>query len=196
MEFDLFNMQEIWEEILERSQKSDDDKAKDFQRYLQMFPAEPKLEDFDFYRNYVSNFVLCKELCDKEFLNDLDMPTDEILLLLKFVAASFSSEYDLQYLPEEDKLELTISVQSGEQSITKKLQEIWSVQVKLLFVIYMEEQLHLDFIIAQDEDESMILSSERKERIALFNKKMAQCVFAASGDTRDIESQLDDLLNS
>ena len=200
MEGSIFDFHRLWEEILERSKESDDPNFAEFPVYLKkIYPKEPKLEELDCYREYLSLFVVSGELYGKEFLNDCDMSRDECILLLKLVAASFSSTYEVAYLKDEDKLELTIHVTSGDQSITKKLQEIWSFQVYTLYRIYLEEQLHLEFLLASGERD---VKGQRKQRLSVFEKEMARCVFdlhglsGGRGVGRSIDEELDDLLNS
>ncbi len=196
----IFDIHSLWKDILERSKESDNPDLAGFPDYLEKkYPGEPELEELTCYKEYLSQFVLNEELCGKEFLNDCDMSRDECILLLKLVAASSSSTYEVAYLKDVDKLELTIHVTSGGQSITKKLQEIWSFQVYTLYQIYLEEQLHLEFLLASGE---RVAEGERKQRLSIFEKEMARCIFdlhgisGGRGSVVSIDDQLDDLLNS
>ena len=195
----LFDIQEIWEEILNHAREAGDREA-DFLAYLEKTYPNPRLEDFVFYKKYLSRFVLNNELRDKEFLvdEDLDLTREECLLLMRLAAASFSSTYDLEYLPEEDKLELTFHVTSGDESITKKLQDLYDFQVYPLYRIYLEEQLHLECYM----EDGMIYDDEQDIQVSIFEKQMARCVDQLHGAAigrsaaRRIEEKLDELLRS
>ena len=206
MDSKIFDMHELWKDILTNSKEPDNPSLEEFPTYLEkIYPAEPKLEDFDFYKEYLSQFVLNEELYGKEFLNDCDLSHDECILLLRLAAASFSSTYEVAYLKDEDKLELTIHVTSGEQSVTKKLQELWSFQIYSLYKIYLEEQLHLEFLLAKGEDGVEYergIAGERKQRLSIFEKEMIRCTDELHGiaggrnSARIIEDKLDELLKS
>lgn len=197
MEGSIFDLQEIWQSIVTRARESEESTG--FADYLEKTYPDPKLEDFAFYKEYLSLFVLNEELYGKEFLNDCDLSADECLLLMKLAAASFSSTYELAYLPDEDKLELTFHVTSGDQKITKKLQELWSFQIDTMYRIYLEEQLHLEYSFS---DEEFGLDEERNTMLAVFEKQVARCVDELHGTVsgrsglKSIEDKLDDLLNS
>lgn len=200
MDGSIFDIHQLWQDILERSKESDNKKLAEFPDYLEKkYPDEPKLEDFVFYKEYLSQFVLNGELYGKEFLNSCDMSFDECFLLMRLAAASFSSTYEVAYLKDEDKLELTFHVTSGDRSITKKLQELWSFQIYTLYKIYLEEQLHLEFLFADGE---MDVNDERTVRLSIFEKEMAKCVDALHGTSgrrnggKSIEEELDELLKS
>ena len=204
MDGSIFDMHSLWEDILNRSEGSDDPNLALYPTYLKkLYPEEPKLEDFDFYKEYLSQFIINEELCGKEFLNDCDMSHDECILLLKFAAASLSSTYEVGYLKDEDKLELTFHVTSGDESITKKLQELWSFQVYKLYQIYLEEQLHLEFLLANEEEgtkDMRKMAEERRLRLSIFEKEMARCTDELHGMpggrniARIIEDKLEELL--
>ena len=196
----IFDIHSLWKDILKRSKESDDPDFADFPDYLEKnYPGAPELEELTCYKAYLSQFVLNEELCGKEFLNDCDMSRDECILLLKLVAASFSSTYEVAYLKDADMLELTIHVTSGDQSVTKKLQEIWSFQVYTLYQIYLEEQLHLEFLFATGERD---VEGQRKQRLSFFEEEMARCANDLHGSSgghgggRSVDDELDELLRS
>jgi hypothetical protein len=58
---------------------------------------------------------------------------------------------------------LYIAVKSGDQSIVKKVSELWSFQIQRLYEIYIEEQLNLE-ILRQDSEEKTPIESERLMR--------------------------------
>ena len=199
MDANIFDLKDIWRRILERSQKEDRDALEGFSAYLEKSYPDPELEDFAFYKDYLSRLVINEELYGKEILQDSGMSYDESIFLMKLAAASFSSTYDLHYLPDEDKLELTFHVTSGDRSTTRKLQELWYGQIETLFLIYFEEQLHLEFVLVTGGD---LVSEERKMRLRTSEKKIGKCIDklhgqdGGSGSAESLASKLDDLLNS
>lgn len=188
-ECSLFDLQSLLEDVLEHATEKKDEK---FLSYMQKYGPEPKLEDFDFYKDYLSSFELDKELWEKELKNDCDMTPEEGRLLLQFTAASFSSEYELNYLAEDDKLRLTFHVKTSSGSvITKALDHLFGFQVTTLFQIYLDEMLHIEQKL---EEDAAAVKLERYKKLALFEEKMARCRKQLQGAS--LVSQLDDLLNS
>ena len=204
MDAHIFDMHRLWEEIRERSRDKDGDSDEEFAKYLDRIYHDPDLEDFDFYKQYVSSFFLNGELYCKEFLNYCFMTHDEALLLLKLVAASFSSTYELLYLKEKDMLDLTIHVTHDGQSISKNLSQLNSIQVYTLFLIYLEEQLRLEYnlVTAVSESEQMMLTGMRRDQLTLFEKEVARCTdelhgsFDGRSSVKRIEEELEALLKS
>lgn len=185
----LFDLQFLLEKVLELAKEKNDEK---FLSYMQKYGPESKLEDFDFYKDYLSSFELDKELQEKGLKNDCDLPPEEGLLLLQFTAASFSSEYELNYLAEEDKLRLSFFVKnSAGSAITKALDHLFGFQVAMLFRIYLDEMLHIEQKL---EEENAAVKMERYKKLALFEEKVDRCRKQLQGAS--LVSQLDDLLNS
>lgn len=73
------------------------------------------------------------------------------------------SETDWQ--DDEVKLpEFVISVQSGDQSVVKKVSELWSFQILRLYEIYIEEQMNLAVLMAENEEEKQDIEAHRESR--------------------------------
>ena len=89
------------------------------------------------------------------------------------MAGSFSSSFSFEHCDNTDKERLKISVQSGNQSITKYLDELWFFQIQLLFEIYVEEQMNLDILMKNSEAEKNAIYEERKLRLVAFKKKIS-----------------------
>ena len=77
---------------------------------------------------------------------------------------SFSSDYELKFDQEKHEYELYIAVKNWDQSVVKTLSELWSFQVLRLYEIYIEEQLNLHILKAEDEDQGAI-DAQREVRL-------------------------------
>jgi len=60
-----------------------------------------------------------------------------------------------------------ISVQSGDQVVVKKISELWGFQILRLYEIYIEEQMNLQILMAEDEKEKEAIVSQREYK---FNR--------------------------
>lgn len=100
----------------------------------------------------------------EELENDFDWK-----LLYALVLGSFSSEYELvrpnTVSENKEPVELLISVASGDKSITKNLEELWSFQICRLFEIYIKEQIDLQSLMAEGAEEYEAITKERLEKI-------------------------------
>lgn len=194
----VFDWEKIWGGILEKNQISEDEEKNAFTKFLRTFPENVKLEDTELYKSYLSKFVLGEELSAKDFCNECNLTFEESSLLFKLVAASFTTNYDIAYLPESDKLELSIHVSYNGQIVTKKLQEMIPVQIFRLFFIYLEEDFKFEHIKSLSEGYKDAVNEDREERLLLFAKKKKECLDMIHGHAEGsaIENKLDELLNS
>ena len=146
------------------------------------------IEDHPFYKDYLSRFNL-----DPRFElitpDGVVMSPQEWDLLARLVYGSFSSSYSF-ILDEEwkrnptDKIRvhLSISVESGGAYTSKKLDELFTLQIERLFEIYVNEQIDLVVIYDDDDDEHLGPFGDfndnsdrdegRDERIESFEKKL------------------------
>ena len=129
----------------------------------------------------------------------------DFMPLLRLVAASFSSTYELEYDDETNSVNLIITSKSHGESRTKALDELWSFQIHRLFEIYLEEQLNLEALRLYSEAEKEAIEKERKMKLLVFQKKIRQLrkqiekkerMREDLKESNDILSDLDDLLNS
>lgn len=116
------------------------------------------------YTDYVSKFKTVKYATPDELEDDFDWD-----LLLQITVASFSSGYSVN--PDNGKIELNITVKSGDQQVIKKVSELWSFQILRLYEIYVEEQMNLQILMGKDEDEKRTLSKERELRIKKWEQR-------------------------
>lgn len=173
----LFNFQETISNLREKVANSElENEEMYFQRLLDTITEKTELEDMNFYKDYLSKFDV------EHFLEDFELNYDPILeefktdfpLLVKFVAASFSSTYDLKYDALTDKVVLTIHVEMPNQSVSKQLDELWMLHIYKIFQDYFKEQLNLAAIYDEDEDEREDIGAERTEKLELFQKKVSE----------------------
>lgn len=145
---------------------SDESKRTLYQDWIKISKAE-RLEDEPFIE-YLEEFEPLPYNYPEEWKDDFDWE-----LLIRLIAASFSSNYNLT-MPDEDspddkKCELAITVSSGDQTVTKKISELWSFQILRLYEIYLEEQIKLYTIQHEDESEKDCIETDRRDRIKLYN---------------------------
>ncbi|MEI7919295.1 MAG: hypothetical protein WCH65_03695 [bacterium] len=83
----------------------------------------------------------------------------------QLVIGSFSSDYELKKEEGKENKELYIAVKSGEQSVVKTVSELRSFQILRLYEIYIEEQMNLHSLKAEDENEKNTIDQEREMRL-------------------------------
>lgn len=91
--------------------------------------------------------------------------------------------------------DLVISVKSGDQSVVKKVSELWSFQIDKLYKIYIEEQMNLQVLMKEDEKEQTVIMGQRTARLQrrkLVIDAMDTAALAAQAK-KEKESKLDDL---
>lgn len=136
-------------------------------------PLGKDISEMPFYKDYLAKFEIDDELMQRLKVPDELIDEFDYLLLLILVAGSFSSNYSFEHCDDTDKERLKISVQSGNQSITKYLDDLWSFQIYRLFEIYVEEQMNLAILINDSEAEKNAISKEREMRLVAFEKKVS-----------------------
>lgn len=87
----------------------------------------------------------------------------------QLVIGSFSSDYELKKEEGKKEKELYIAVKSGEQSVVKTVSELRSFQILRLYEIYIEEQMNLHSLKAEDENEKNTIDQEREMRLKRWN---------------------------
>lgn len=100
-------------------------------------------------------------------------PFDHILLL-KLIAASFSSEYNLIFNKQDSEIpELVLRVSSGGRNSTARISTLNYDQIFSLFFIYIKEQIGSQvFLIENPKDLSLI--SNRFERVNIWYAKLGE----------------------
>jgi hypothetical protein len=124
-------------------------------------PITGDVVDQVWYTEYVANFDTTDYIVPEELKEDFDRK-----LLIKFVAASFSSEWVFDTQVDGDLPEFVISVQSGDQLVVKKVSELRWFQILRLYEIYAEEQMNLQILMAEEEKEKDAIAWQRSNKIA------------------------------
>lgn len=138
------------------------------------------------YTQYLLNFKPQSYLVPDELQNDFDRD-----ILQQLVIWSFSSDYELKKENWNNKPELYIAVKSGDQSIVKKVSELWSFQIQRLYEIYVEEQLNLEILRHDSEDEKTAIESER-----LMRQKRRQAILDTAWMAEEAEKAKEDQAKS
>ena len=200
----LFNFQSIIKGIRDNVKSG---KKLQCEQLLDDITEETEYEELPLYKEYLSLFDVEHDLGDLELLfpSALDEFKADAPSVLRLVAASFSTTYDLQYNAETNSVDLIIAVKNQEKSITKKLKDLWSFQIIRLFENYIEEQLNLEALRLNSEAGKRSIEEERKVKLMVFQKKIQQLgrqiekmerMHEAQKESLDILSEIDDLLNS
>lgn len=151
----LFNFQEFISEMREK-----DDKKDIVAKYEELYGTiQGDIYEQPWYTDYLAKFSFMAFATPDELEEDFDWD-----LLQKLILGSFSSDYELKYDEEKALNELYIAVKSGDQTVVKTLSELWSFQVLRLYEIYIEEQLNMHTLRAEDEEQGAI-DAEREVRL-------------------------------
>ena len=185
----LYDFSNHIQELQDNSKK----KEEILDRYTKYYGSLDGMDIYDttFCKEYLTKFEYSFLPASPEDLED-DFDWD---LLVKLVAGSFSSDYDL-ILDEEwkknpigmPKAHIYITVKLGEQNVTKDIEELWSFQIIRLYEIYAEEQMSLFVLMAEerekaDEERSFLdfldddeepdeSEMEQEKHLEAFNKKV------------------------
>lgn len=152
----LFDFQAFVAELREK-----EDKKQIIEKYEKLF-GEIKgwIKDQIWYTEYLSLFTSLDYITPEELKDDFDWE-----LLQQLVVWSFSSDYEIKDDKKKWWKELYIAVKSWDQSVVKTVSELWSFQVLRLYEIYIEEQMNLHALKAEDENEKNAIDQERFMRI-------------------------------
>ena len=138
----LFDFPAFIEELRQK-----EDKKEIVEKYEKHFwKIQWDIRDQIWYTDYLSQFPTQSYITPEDLEDDFDWD-----ILQKLVIGSFSSDYELKQ--DDNGWELYIAVKSGDQSIVKTVSELWSFQILRLYEIYIEEQMKL-FILAAEEMEN------------------------------------------
>ncbi len=151
------------------------------------------IKDQTWFTEYLVQFKATKFLVPDELEKDFDRD-----LLQQLVLWSFSSDYELKLESKDtDALsELYIAVKSWDQSVVKKISELRSFQVQRLYEIYIEEQLNLHILKAEDENEKNAIEQERIMRLKRRQAILDTMNIAQESEVAKVEQEknLDDLM--
>ncbi len=152
----LFDFQAFIEELREKAEKK-----QIVEKYETLFgPIQWDIKDQIWYTEYLTKFEPLPYAIPEELKNDFDRD-----LLEQLVIGSFSSDYELKKEEGKKEKELYIAVKSGDQSVVKTVSELRSFQILRLYEIYIEEQMNLHALKAEDENEKNAIEQEREMRV-------------------------------
>ncbi len=152
----LFDFQAFIEELREKPEKK-----QIVEKYESLFgPITGDIKNQPRYTEYLSKFEPLPYETPEELKNDFDRD-----LLEQLVIWSFSSDYELKKEEGKKEKELYIAVKSGDQSVVKTVSELRSFQILRLYEIYIEEQMNLHALKAEDENEKNTIDQEREMRL-------------------------------
>jgi len=154
----LFDFLSFVEELKENPEKKEI-----VEKYEKFYgPIETDIPEQIRYKEYVNTFPFIQYKVPEELKNDFDWE-----LLMKLVGSSLSSEWSFDNQAEGELPDFVISVQSGDQVVVKKISELWGFQILRLYEIYIEEQMNLQILMAEDEKEKEAIVSQREYK---FNR--------------------------
>jgi len=160
----LFDFQAFIEELREKAEKK-----QIVEKYETLFgPIQGDIKDQIWYTEYLTKFEPLPYKVPEELQNDFDRD-----LLEQLVLGSFSSDYELKKEEGKKEKELYIAVKSGDQSVVKTVSELRSFQILRLYEIYIEEQMNLHALKAEDENEKNAIEAEREMRIKRWSAVLA-----------------------
>lgn len=152
----LFDFQAFIEELREKPEKK-----QIVEKYESLFGhIEGDIKDQIWYKEYLTRFEPLPYEIPEELKGDFDRD-----LLEQLVVGSFSSDYELKKEADKKEKELYIAVKSGDQSVVKTVSELRSFQILRLYEIYIEEQMNLHALKAEDENEKNTIDQEREMRL-------------------------------
>jgi len=152
----LFDFQAFIEELREKPEKK-----QIVEKYESLFGSiQGDIKDQIRFTEYLSKFEPLPYETPEELKNDFDRD-----LLEQLVIGSFSSDYELKKEEGKEEKELYIAVKSWEQSVVKTVSELRSFQILRLYEIYLEEQMNLHALKAEDENEKNTIDQEREMRL-------------------------------
>ena len=184
----LFDFQAFVEELREKPEKK-----QIVEKYETLFgPIQGTAKDQIRYTEYLKNIEPIPYAVPEELKNDFDWD-----FLQQLVIGSFSSDYELKKVENKSERELYIAVKSGDQSVVKTVSELRSFQILRLYEIYIEEQMNLHSLKAEDENEKNTIDQEREMRLQRRNA-ILQTIDReeeASKTKQEQTGKLDDLMN-
>ncbi len=151
----LFDFKAYIEELRENPEKKE--VVEKYEKIIWTIDWDTK--DQIWYKEYVNKFKTIKYLVPEELKEDFDWD-----LLMQLVASSLSSDWFLSQEEWKEIVEFTISVQSGDQVVVKKVSELWGFQISRLYEIYIEEQMNLQILMMEDEKEKNAIESQREAK--------------------------------
>ena len=169
----LFNFQDIVNYIRDKVSEPDSE-MKNLLPFLSKITEETDLEDLPFYKDYMSKFDLEHDLEGLELSYDpiFEEYHSDILLLLRFVVASHSISYNLDYNVYTDKATLTIKAEKEDNSVSEHLDSLSTIQIYWLFLFHLKEQFELECTLESDDEERKGIEEKRSQALRIYQDKI------------------------
>ena len=183
----LFNFQTFIADLRENQEKKE--VVEKFEKHFGLISWEAK--DQNRYTEYTSTFKSVPYKVPEELKDDFDRA-----FLMELVSSSFSSDGLVESIEGEELPDFVISVQSGDQVVVKKVSELRWFQILRLYEIYIEEQMNLQVLIAEDEKEKEAIVAQRDSRAHRWNIVLDNMdkEILTKQDKVEREGKLDDLM--
>ena len=169
--YKIFNLLDVRQAICNRLRKEGRCSGK-YYSYIFHIPDNTSIEDLPIYQDYLSKFSLNSTL-EKKLLPTADnsLSDADYDLLGKLVCGSFSTSYDLTHNKQKNTLEITLHVQTEKGTSSRSISELEISQIQNLFVIFLDEQLWIEFVQPKTGHSQHYLA-RKEQRLKLFEKKM------------------------
>lgn len=192
-DYTLFNWQSVIADL--KKKHVGDEEYDDYNKYIKGVDENTAIEELPFFQDYLSLFDVEKAFEGYTLAAEEETMAsrDDLFLLFRLIIASFSSTYEILYDKTSNSIDISITVSTGEQSITKSIAELFAFQIEKLYQNYIDEQTNL-YTYTFDPDEKQEIDIERKKRWMIFEKKVRQ--LRGLQESNDILSDLDALLYS
>lgn len=141
--------------------RDNQEKKETVEKYEKYFGnIDPNIKEQKWYIDYIQNFETVDYNIPEELKEDFDWK-----LLMQLVAGSFSSDWVIDFVEWQELPEFIISVYSWDQSVVKKVSELWGFQILRLYEIYIEEQMNLQILMEEEEKEKEAIEAQRKSKL-------------------------------
>jgi hypothetical protein len=125
-----------------------------------------------FYQEYVVKFKVDPGLKKRLIGHEGVLTMSDTVLFLQLTVASFSPTYVFEHLDKLDQERFKITCDDDDSSTTKKLDELWVLQIYRLFQIYMEEQMQLAIDMKESEFRDEAIKKERARRLKIYQNEL------------------------
>ena len=131
-------------------------------------------EDLPLYKEYLSGFDVEHDLEGFELCYNPDMEEykSDFPMLLRLVAASFSSTYSFEYDISTNEVELVVSAAYRERSKIKRCGDVSTFNFRNIFKTYLEEQLNYDANRGLSEPDREWIDEKREQTLKAYHRNI------------------------
>lgn len=200
---ELFDFQSIIATLREKMRYVDDkDLGKDDRCYKSLLGTihfDAEFEDLSLYKDYLSQFDVEHELGGLNFAIPpvLEKNRDDIPYLVLLTAASYATQFDLEFDSENNAVDFLLHVTTKEKDVVTqksfKLKDLTKLKIQRCFEIYLAEQLNMEAIRQNSDSGKRFVEERRSLRLIIFKKKLN--MLKRQHESAETISSLDELLN-